>query len=137
MTVIVTPTAIALITARNTNLLTTIVRRRFRTSEFCLNPHQATILQFDNLVVYHLEFGVIWLIEVSSRIFLNNPVLFRTTEPYLLSKFELDFLTDKIKLEGRAAINVRYRIRKKLRHMLNLELPLLSEQGYFDDKQLS
>ena len=43
----------------------------------------------------------------------------------ILSKFELDFLRGKVQLDEKAAYNVRYRLKKKLKDLAYLELPLL------------
>jgi len=43
----------------------------------------------------------------------------------ILSKFELDFLSGKVQLDEKAAYNVRYRLKKKLKDLAYLELPLL------------
>lgn len=43
----------------------------------------------------------------------------------VLSKFELDYLSGKVQLKGKDAVNARYRIKKKIKHLVYLELPLL------------
>lgn len=55
----------------------------------------------------------------------------------MLSQFELDYLSGKIQLDGKEAANARFRINKKLKDFFYLELPLLENQGYFDDKSTS
>jgi hypothetical protein len=43
----------------------------------------------------------------------------------MLSKFELDYLGGKIQLDEKATSNMRYRLKKKLKELAYLELPLI------------
>jgi hypothetical protein len=43
----------------------------------------------------------------------------------MLSKFELDYLGGKIQLDEKATSNVRYRLKKNLKELAYLELPLI------------
>lgn len=43
----------------------------------------------------------------------------------MLSRHELDFINGTLQLEGKAAVNARHRIKKKLKDFIYLELPLL------------
>jgi hypothetical protein len=43
----------------------------------------------------------------------------------MLSKFELDYLGGKIQLDDKATSNVGYRLKKKLKELGYLELPLI------------
>jgi hypothetical protein len=51
----------------------------------------------------------------------------------MLSRYELDFLAGKVQLEGRDAINARYRIKKKIKSRRQL-IPLLQKQDYLDNQ---
>jgi len=53
----------------------------------------------------------------------------------ILSKYELDYLTGKVQLDGKEAINARYRIKKKVESLQQL-IPLLEKHGFSIDNQL-